>query len=1268
MNLLKSFLKNKTISAIAIVAITIFVIGIVGNLIVDNKISNWSKTVDGTVVKSEKIALDILNYKQQKLLLKKNELTQKIKLQKNVTPNNLLNIMEDSKFNKLIIAIFYQNKLLAWNNKYLNNIKLSDFKDYQFKETFFTNTELNNYLTVIDTVNTKGNEYHIFLSQIVEKKYNLTKEYFDEISLTKELSYKVGAECEIEYLIQNFDVKDGRKHSFDIRNNLNNVIGRVTFIKPQRKISVSIFEETIFIIQSILGLLGYLLIGILIFKGIEKQSNRTFVFAISTLYLVVFRYILIYLKLPKNIFQSQLLQSNYYSSNFGNGIASSPLDLSITLLVLLVIIFIAYKLVVDYFQTNKTLKFNLLKFVTTTILLLLFFLFVTRGFGAIIRGIIFDSSFQYFLDASLTPTIPHFIMHINILLIGISFVVLSQIIIKLVLTFAPKNNVDTKIILLTLTILFVAAEIIFTFAQVNPQSTLFIKVFQIVAIFVLTFILIRFEVKSISKIISYFFLGSIFSIATLLYYNSQLEKDSLKTIAKTVMRADKEWFNSIIRETHLDKESNKIASKAFLNKSNFDKSAFQIWSKSSLQKESINSSVNFIDTNGTLLGGFGSVYPELNIKEKVSRKENLNKVIIFDENIFESNQKLVRGIYPINSQDSILGYLDVTILSDLNDLGFYSHPEFISSGKLLKKTAVSLDKILILDYQNRELRNIYGEINPSEEINKIILSSKFNNKNETWLNANLNKSDYLIFVKKINIDNVERVLAIALKNKELSFNLFDFFKVFFSHSLVLLIIILVYLLVSLNKKRNYFFNLRTQLLISFLIISIIPLILLAFYFRNLTEDKNNSAIYYKLGKRAFNVETYINKHANGDTLDDVYRYASNDLNVNYTIYDDKNLEYSTQDLLYDVELIPNIIHPKAYNSLILNGSQEVLIKDTIDKYKFNSFYYKANILGKEQIIKVSDAFNKILLPLSGTEANIFLFGTYSLAVILIVMLSAYLANRISAPLRKLTNATKSVAGGDLNVIINTNAQGEVKELETSFQYMLKEIKRNQTMLAEIEREEAWKEMAKQVAHEIKNPLTPMKLSVQQLVTAYTDKSEKFDGFFKKVTATILNQIETLKNIATEFSNFARMPRLKVERIDCIKAIQQSINLFTTENVKISFDSDLQQCIIDADAEQLKRTLINLIRNSIQANATSIVVILNEESEKYILTITDDGKGISPLIIDKIFEPNFTTKEDGMGLGLSLVKRYLTNTGGDVYFEKSNSNGTSIKLEFPKKFV
>ncbi|MCW8849164.1 MAG: ATP-binding protein, partial [Melioribacteraceae bacterium] len=773
-------------------------------------------------------------------------------------------------------------------------------------------------------------------------------------------------------------------------------------------------------------------------------------------------------------------------------------------------------------------------------------------------------------------------------------------------------------------------------------------------------------VKRITKIILFFLAASIFSIGSLLFYNTELEKSSLKTTANIISRFDDEWYKNLITETLFAEFSRVEAENAFANKSsNFNSSAFKIWSKSQLQKEAINSSVNFISLSGNLLGGFGSIYPSFSLDKFIDTNSVLEEIQIFEEPTESESKKIIRGIFPIKDEYSFLGYLDVSILADLNNFGFSSHPEFISTGKLNEKAILKLDKLIILDYRNKELKIVYGNLNPTVQLNETILGAEFTKANDAWIETDINNSEYLIYLKKVLVSGLDRIIAVALREKELSIGLFDFFKIFFSHALILLIIVIVYFAINYKSRLNYQFDLRSKLLLGFLIISLIPLVLTAFYFRNLTEEKNKDAIYYKLGKRAFSVENYINENYDEKLEYDIYKKASDDLNINYSVFRKNKLEYSSHDLLYDVGLFSKMMNPVAYNELIQNGSQEILLDENVDKYKFNAFYYKGNFRDEEIIIEVADGFNNIRLPLSGSEVDVFLFGIYSLAFVFIIIFSAIFANQISLPIRRITSATKSVAAGDLSLELKTDAKGELGELVSGFQYMIKELKKNQTMLAEIEREEAWKEMAKQVAHEIKNPLTPMKLSVQQLITAYRDKSDKFDLFFEKVTNTILNQIETLKNIATEFSNFARMPKLKVEIINFNEVINSSINLFTDEKVKISFETLNDKTEISGDAEQLKRTIINLIRNSIQANAIKINLYTKEFDDQLELFVEDNGIGIAEEYLEKIFDTNFTTKEDGMGLGLSMAKRYMRSTGGNIEIIESSNSGTIIKLTFPK---
>jgi nitrogen fixation/metabolism regulation signal transduction histidine kinase len=299
------------------------------------------------------------------------------------------------------------------------------------------------------------------------------------------------------------------------------------------------------------------------------------------------------------------------------------------------------------------------------------------------------------------------------------------------------------------------------------------------------------------------------------------------------------------------------------------------------------------------------------------------------------------------------------------------------------------------------------------------------------------------------------------------------------------------------------------------------------------------------------------------------------------------------------------------------------------------------------------------------DIDVFLFGIYSFATLIMIIISTFLANRISRPIRRLTKATASVAQGDFNLEINSNEKGELKDLLAGFNSMTKELQRNQIEHADLERENAWKEMAKQVAHEIKNPLTPMKLAVQQLMVSYRDKNKNFDSIFEKLSSTILNQIENLNQIASEFSRFARIPNYKLEEIDLLPIIKDIVNLFADEKIKLNIQTFFNSTSVEGDKSQFRRLLINLIRNSIQADANKITITLTSENEFYNLLVTDNGKGIPENIKDKIFESNFTTKEKGMGLGLKLAKRFTEGINGNISLVENNDSGAAFKILIPK---
>jgi len=236
--------------------------------------------------------------------------------------------------------------------------------------------------------------------------------------------------------------------------------------------------------------------------------------------------------------------------------------------------------------------------------------------------------------------------------------------------------------------------------------------------------------------------------------------------------------------------------------------------------------------------------------------------------------------------------------------------------------------------------------------------------------------------------------------------------------------------------------------------------------------------------------------------------------------------------------------------------------------------------------------------------------------------------------------------------------------------MIDELDESAKKLARSEREMAWREMARQIAHEIKNPLTPMKLNVQQLLKWWKDEVPDFNNRLETFTGNQIEYIDNLSSIATAFSNFARLPGAEPTEVDVLGQLKQSIELFSqTEGITIMLDSgNLSKVVMMADKEHLNGIFSNLIKNAIQAIPIGkfgvIRITLSASFDKVLLVFKDNGVGIPEELKSKLFTPNFTTKSSGMGLGLSIVKRYVETAGGTIWFESSSNRGTAFYIELP----
>jgi two-component system, NtrC family, nitrogen regulation sensor histidine kinase NtrY len=287
-----------------------------------------------------------------------------------------------------------------------------------------------------------------------------------------------------------------------------------------------------------------------------------------------------------------------------------------------------------------------------------------------------------------------------------------------------------------------------------------------------------------------------------------------------------------------------------------------------------------------------------------------------------------------------------------------------------------------------------------------------------------------------------------------------------------------------------------------------------------------------------------------------------------------------------------------------------------------------------------------------------------------VIIAVFLSNKITHPLSLIREKLRGIQLGKKNEHINYQAEDEIGALVREYNHKVDDLVESAELLARSERESAWREMAKQIAHEIKNPLTPMKLNIQYLQRAKEEGNEHYDDFFKRVTKNLIEQIDTLSGIATEFSNFAQIPKARNEEFNLLEVIQNVCSLFEpNQNLHFTLEMyGLEEVLVFIDKEQFSRAFLNLVKNGIQSIPTDqkgeIKITVETNQSVALIKVSDNGTGISQEAQENLFQPNFTTKTSGMGLGLSIVKNIVANFGGKIWYTTEIDEGTTFYVEIP----
>ncbi|HSO78046.1 MAG TPA: ATP-binding protein, partial [Bacteroidales bacterium] len=376
--------------------------------------------------------------------------------------------------------------------------------------------------------------------------------------------------------------------------------------------------------------------------------------------------------------------------------------------------------------------------------------------------------------------------------------------------------------------------------------------------------------------------------------------------------------------------------------------------------------------------------------------------------------------------------------------------------------------------------------------------------------------------------------------------------------------------------------------------------------------------------------------------------------------------------VFTEKLLGTKIDPTAYSALTAERKTEFISEENIGGMNYLSAYMPFYNMENKLMAYINLPYFRMQNILTGEISNLLvtLINFTLLLLMLMMWLAVFLSERITSPLTMLQSAMASVDYGKKNEHIHYRSSDEVGELVKQYNRMIDELGESAGKLARSERELAWREMARQVAHEIKNPLTPMKLNVQQLYKWWKDNTPDFGTKLESFTGNQIEYIDNLSSIATAFSYFARLPGAEPAEVDVLAQLRTSLELFgQSDEASITLESgNISKAVIMADREHLNGIFSNLLKNSIQAMTSGkkgeIRITLSATVDSVVIEFRDNGSGIPEELKAKMFTPNFTTKSSGMGLGLSIVKRYVETAGGTISYESEPGNGTAFFIELP----
>lgn len=1091
----------------------------------------------------------------------------------------------------------------------------------------------------------------------VKWNYSITNDYLKN-------SFTIGDNIENAYLIN----QEGRGMA------INSTEGDMLFSLEPKSVDTVIENNIVASIFRILaGFCVLIFVQFIATYLVQKDFYNGVAFLILTT--IALRILSYYFPIPVNFRQFELFDPAVYGSNI---ILRSLGDLLINaMLFLWIVLFIRF-----YIQEkNVTIPVKHLAIRSLSVLTGLFLLILTTFLcGHIFQSVVADSKISFDVINFYTLTVYSVIGFVVLSCIAVGYFFITQIIIYLLQPLLPKN------IMVLVLIVTVTGLAVLTF-RINVQGTVFELYLLIWLLGYLLLLnnkylfLLASEIIS-SRLIFWFFFFSLSIAFIILHENNNKEiaqrKHYAENLASKADPSSERLMNTVLTDFRSEalaplfnkfksNTSNKLLKDSLLN-DNFtgylNKYDTRIFTFDAAENSLFNEDSSTFTTLTTILNTQGkpTAIPDLYFYD-----------VSYDRFNYISKKEIS------DSAGKLLGYIFI-LASPKRYKTDALYPELFLKG--YEKSIENSPIYSFAVYNKLKLVSSHNDYAFPLQVTPVQLpKSDFNlvgkkGYDELWYKAGADKA--VIIVKKDNF----YIEAITLFS-------YLFCAFLFVTSIFWLLNAVIRSRLRWKELRRYWqMSIRNQVhstiifisLTSFIIVGVATILFFIDRYNNNNREKLSRTIRVMqnevrnslAGFIVFDDVIKVYDEGFREKLDATIAKISEVHAVDINLYDlDGTLRASSLPLPYNKGIVSNKMDPVAYYHLNHLKEIQFFKQETIGTLQFLSNYVPViDEIGREYAYlnipyftsqtKLRQEISNFLVAIINLNAFIFLIAG---------IVAFFITNRITRSFSFISNKMKAVNLGQMNEAIVWNRRDEIGELVKEYNKMVAKLDNSAAALAKSEREGAWREMARQVAHEIKNPLTPMKLSLQYLQRAIDSNTGNVYDLTKSVARTLVEQIDHLSQIAGEFSQFANIGNPRNEVFDLNESIKLLTQLHSVEdNVQLTWKPVNGAVMIDADRTHINRLFTNLIQNALQAipDGKRARIIMEEKiSENSVLvTVTDNGSGIPEEVRSKIFTPNFTTKTSGTGLGLAMCKGIVEESKGSIWFQTNIGTGTTFFVELP----